>query len=227
MPPAAAAEPRQRPSSAEFAGTIDDAGVRQFLDAVAGNDVGRLVITSNGGHVEAAINLASWVFEHRVDVEVRDFCLSSCANYVFPAGRRKIIRDGAIVAWHGNYIEKTETGWRSEIAARMRRTGEDAQTAKVHARGMVERLAARERRFFEEIGVDQRLCWIGNTPPYAVPDHYFLSVPDMARFGVTNVEAPGDYPATDVSRFDVGIRYIVLDESFRERRPLRGRPSSD
>ena len=36
--------------------------------------------------------------------------LSSCANYVFPAGYHKTIGPGAIVAWHGNYHHLKQTG---------------------------------------------------------------------------------------------------------------------
>ena len=67
-----------------------------------------------------------------------------------------------------------------------------------------------EREFFHLVGVDQRLCWVGKLPPYSVPDYFFLSVADMARFGLQGVEAPPDYRHTDTSRFSPDIRYIEL-----------------
>ena len=35
-------------------------------------------------------------------VEVDVICFSSCADYVFPAGRARVIRADAFVGWHGN-----------------------------------------------------------------------------------------------------------------------------
>ena len=61
-----------------------------------------LVINSLGGHTDAAKTIGDWVHENGIAVVVHDVCYSSCANYVFTAAPRKIIRDGAIVAWHGS-----------------------------------------------------------------------------------------------------------------------------
>jgi len=63
--------------------------------------VTRLVITSGGGLVDAALDLAEAVHARHLDVEVPSTCLSSCANYVFPAGRRKLLARPGAVRWHG------------------------------------------------------------------------------------------------------------------------------
>lgn len=62
-----------------------------------------LRLTSSGGEVEAAIRLAGWIYTNKIDIEVVDYCLSSCANYLFTAAFQKTILPGAVVAWHGNY----------------------------------------------------------------------------------------------------------------------------
>lgn len=155
----------------------------------------QLRITSGGGAVKAGIALGHWVYEQNLTLVVEEYCLSSCANYVFPAAPRKRLLPGALVAWHGNYRHLLETGlWREDAAARMQNRGEDRATALVRARQFTEQLVSLEEDFFERIGVDDRLCWFGKLPPHAVPDYYTLSVADMARFGVTNVSAPSDYP---------------------------------
>lgn len=59
-----------------------------------------LVIDSEGGEVEAAIRLAQLVREHGWDVAVKNKCLSACANYVFPAGKRKIVLPNSWVGIH-------------------------------------------------------------------------------------------------------------------------------
>ena len=197
---------------AHYRGPISAEQNRQFFAAVAGRPLRRLSITSGGGDVAAAIALAEWVFASSLDVEVPEYCLSSCANYVFPAARHKLIRAGAVVAWHGNYRHLQQTGlWRDDVASRMQRLGEDEQTATRHVRAQVEELVALERDFFARIGVDEYLCWVGKQPPYNAPDYYFLSSRDMAHFGVDRVQAPPDYTRTDVSGFADSIVYIDLE----------------
>ena len=199
---------------AYFSGPISAEQNQQLFEAVKGKTVKRLIITSSGGDVEAGIALASWVFDHGLDIEVSEYCLSSCANYVFPAGRHKSIGSGAIVAWHGNYNHLKQTGlWRDDIAARMERHGEDAATAEVHVREQVGRLVRLERDFFARIGVNEYLCWVGKMPPYNAPDYYFLSRQDMARFGVSQVQTPPGYENTDVSGFSDNIMYIKLNRN--------------
>ncbi len=198
--------------TASYRGDIDADANRDFFEDVAGRPVTELVITSMGGSVEAAIALGRWVNERGMDVVVEAYCLSACANYVFPAGRHKVIRPGAVVAWHGSYRHLVETGqWRDDARARMARHGEDEATAGARARAAARRLAALEDDFFEHIGVDGHLAWVGKMPPHRVPDYYTLPVADMARFGVTAVKAPPAYPPADLSQVDAHITPIRLD----------------
>lgn len=200
------------PETVYYTGALTAARNREFFGRVSGMTVRRLVITSGGGEVEAGIALGLWVHDHGIDVEVPEHCLSSCANYVFPAGRHKTIRPGAVVAWHGNYNHLVQTGlWQDDIAGRVARHGEDAGTARRRARGEAVRLARLERDFFARIGVDEYLCWVGKQPPYSVPNYYFLAAGDMVRFGVRDVTVPPDYAGTDVSAFDPHIVYIELE----------------
>ena len=197
--------------TAYYNGPIDQANNRVFFEKVAGKPIKRLIISSPGGEVAAAIELGLWVVDHRLNVEVPDTCLTACANYVFPAGHHKVIRPGAIVAWHGNYHHLKQTGlWKDDIDSRMTRYDEDADTASQRISAEVDRLVRMERDFFRRIGVDDTLCWVGKMPPYNAPNYYFLSAHDMARFGMANVHTPPDYEQTDVSTFKDHIVYIAL-----------------
>ena len=208
-------------NSVHYSGSITAENNQLLFKTVKQRDINRLVITSSGGEVVAGIALGTWVAEHGIDIEVPAYCLSSCANYVFPAADTKSIAPGAVVAWHGNYHHLQQTGlWRDEIATRMLRHDEDAATAEARVREQVDRLAGLEEDFFTRIGIDEYLCWIGKMPPYSVPNYYFLSANDMARFGVSGVKTPPDYKQTDVSGFDVDIRYIKL-EQYRSMQPAR------
>ena len=199
---------------AYYLGPVSEELNQQFFKTVQGKVVNRLVITSSGGEVEAGIALGLWVFDHKLDIEIPEYCLSSCANYVFPAGKDKTIGAGAIVAWHGNYNHLKKTGlWQDDIAGRMERYAEDYTTARAFVREEVDRLVRLERDFFTRLGVNEYLCWIGKMPPYSAPNYYFLSSSDMARFGVKHVQTPPGYSNTDVSSFSDHITYIKLSES--------------
>jgi hypothetical protein len=127
------------------------------------------------------------VHERGLDVEVPRACLSSCANYVFPAGRTKTLGRADAVAWHGNmthvlYLQQTGQGNWSEKEI------DDAR-----------QLARREVEFFRRVGVDGFVCWFGKIEPYNVADFYALAPQDMERFGIHDVwlrhpatEAPAD-----------------------------------
>ncbi len=196
-----------------YQGDISSTQNRDFFKRVQDRAIDRLVITSAGGEVEAGIELGLWVFKQQLTLEVRDYCFSSCANYVFPAAARKIIRPNAVVAWHGNYQHLYETGlWRDDIAKRIQRTGESRAIARQKVLAQVQRLVKQEKVFFKTIGVDQYLTWIGKMPPYSASNYYFLAPADMARFGVRQVQAPEDYPSTDTSKYNVALEFIRLNK---------------
>ena len=48
------------------------------------------------------MKIGLWIFDHELDVIVDELCFSSCANYIFTAGKNKIIEKDAIVGWHGS-----------------------------------------------------------------------------------------------------------------------------
>ncbi len=102
-----------------FAGAIDPATVAAFIAAHRDERITRVVVDSPGGDVAAALALANWMLDREVDVEVRGLCGSSCANYLFAPGRRKIIDDRAIVLWHGSILQN--------VMARMGLTGVEAR----------------------------------------------------------------------------------------------------
>ena len=206
--------PAAAEGTATYRGDISLQHNRDFFRRVQDQKIQRLIITSSGGEVLAGIELGHWVYRQQLTLEVRDYCFSSCANYVFTAAADKIIRPGAIVAWHGNYHHLYQTGlWRDEIPLRMQRYGESRAEARQKVLQQVTQLVKSEKEFFAAIGVDQYLCWIGKMPPYSVENYYFLSPADMIRFGVNNVQVPENYPVTDTTKFDVSIKYLSLNRN--------------
>ena len=68
--------------------------------------VERLVVNSQGGDMFSAMAIGLLVKKNNMDVEVRDICASSCANYIFPSGKRKFLNESSIVGYHGGMLQE-------------------------------------------------------------------------------------------------------------------------
>jgi hypothetical protein len=69
----------------------------------------KIILSSGGGDGESGIILGNLIKDHNLDTEVDGFCLSACANYLFPAGKIKTIN--GVLGYHGGAISilKDET----------------------------------------------------------------------------------------------------------------------
>jgi hypothetical protein len=81
-------------------GPILDGDVER-LKKVYTSSVTLLRVKSEGGDTLAGMLLGRFVRHKHLDLEVNGLCASSCANYVFPAARKKLIPRGSILAFHG------------------------------------------------------------------------------------------------------------------------------
>ena len=151
--------------------------------------------------------------------------MSSCANYVFTAGRRKRIRNGSIVAWHGSALQEfgmSDKDVRESVTETFNSLPESErkkQNLDDQIRRSIEQLREyritsikRQADFFKKIGVDEYICRIGNEK-YEARDFFVLSVKDMGRFGIDNVRADKNYEKTDLTPFlkkGKEIQYISL-----------------
>lgn len=205
----------------KYVGELTGEGFARLKVLAEGRQITSLTIASGGGEVSLSIDFGNWVFDNQLDVIVERACLSSCANYIFPAGRRKIIRPGAVVAWHGSARQRnfqTERQLRARIREEHRRmnrrvTGEEVRRDAEQMMSYMTVVQEKERAFYERIGVDEYVTRIGNER-YGARGFYFLSVEDMERFGIRNVSAPEDYTRTNLrelnSRMPVPIVYVKL-----------------
>ena len=184
-----------------YSGQLTPEGFALLRDATAGKQIRSLTIRSGGGEIGAGMDFGFWTFDNKLDVIVSEGCFSSCANYVFPAGERKTILAGAVVAWHGSALQQsfeTESSLRKELERSYKREKktlskeqEDVDLGKLAAN--LQTLKVRQAEFFRKIGVDEYVTRIGQEK-FGAKGFYFLSVEDMARFGIKNVVAPDDYP---------------------------------
>jgi hypothetical protein len=204
-----------------YVGQLTPEGLSRLNAVTDHQEIKSLTIKSGGGEISIGIDFGNWVFDHQLDVIVDQGCFSSCANYVFPAGRKKTILPGAVVAWHGSALQQsfqTEEGARKELERSYQR--EKKQVSKEQEEKDVKSLMAnftlykqKQAAFYQKIGVDEYVTRIGQEE-YGARGFYYLSVEDMERFGIKNVTAPKDYPKMDLTqlrkRIKVPLVYIKL-----------------
>ena len=162
----------------------------------ASPQVRELVVDSGGGDVEAGMDLGELVHARGLDVRVTGKgCGSSCANYVFPAGRTKVIDRGSLVLWHGSLLQEglLESFDVSKVRHSADRplTWRERRLMKRVVAADFRRLSARQARFYESLGVDAAITVIGQRQGCGC--NWTLTLDDMARFGVDGVSAPADY----------------------------------
>ena len=170
-----------------FNGDIYRKSADDFLSVIAAHPVRRVIITSQGGHVGPALDMAEVIFQKKIDVEVPIICLSSCANYIFPAGHKKIISSVGLVGWHGTV---THRKYLDAIGKK---------PINISELSLFEGLPEREDKFYQAISTDSFLPWFGKMPPYNAKNFYFLSKEDMELFGMKNIQVRDDYTASDLS----------------------------
>jgi hypothetical protein len=170
-----------------FQGRIEGSSVEAFVKTLDEHpEITRLVITSGGGEVNAGLDMGEAIHARQLDVEVPAFCLSSCANYVFPAARRKRLGHPLAVGWHGNMTHVLFM----QLTGQVNYSDEMMRSAR--------HLVRRESGFYPRLGVDGFVSWFAKIAPYEVKDYYTLAPADMARFGITGVEVmPGPAPTPD------------------------------
>lgn len=168
-----------------------------------------LLIESYGGAAGAAMRLGLWMLDHGLDVRVDTYCYSSCANYVFLAGRNKLLASHASLMWHGGTTQPIDRAQLEHLLDDMLNTLDPEAREAILAERPRERLLellemsrlelmARETKFFERIGVDQRITVLGHLfeRELLAEDHDYagwdLSLSDLEKLGVRGIRVVGD-----------------------------------
>lgn len=175
-----------------------------------GDSIDWLEIESPGGNVDWGLDLGDLVLEHQLNVKViNSGCHSSCANYVFTAGRHRVIGEGALVTWHGSALQR-----RWGLATRLRRMFNPV------IRGKFRQWQERQAAFFDRIEVDARITIVGQDLNCGCI--WALSADDMRRFGIDSVDVPESYSETDISEnFETSyvpyVRFLKLPDDVFDR----------
>lgn len=198
----AAAPAVPKAEEAFFNGPITKDAVRAFIATYEAIPLSEIVIMSSGGDAEAGMWFGHWVKDRNLALRVRWFCVSACANYVFPAGREKIIEPWAVVAWHGSMEQRDirEDGVRFDAMLAKRDTSpstltpDEATLWENRKKNLVaKRLRAMQARFVAHIGVNEALIRLGQEPTEYPQEFWTVTVGVMAAMGMDRVQAPAQY----------------------------------
>jgi hypothetical protein len=229
----ARAEPAQvrvQGDTVTYTGNFSKASTAAFDAAVAGitrGQVTRLVISSGGGDTVEGRHVGRWVRDMGLVVEVDVICFSSCADYIFPAGRARVIRADAFVGWHGNERQfhllaaRKGVSLEDQLAQYVPKDASPEQRA-TFFRDFAETTKVTlkdEADFYAKLGLNDAfaVCAVGDIlekrPGYAEQIGWGFSLADMARLGMSNTVYLGDGSyEKDSSRFRQYLWLISADE---------------
>jgi hypothetical protein len=180
----------------KFEGHISQGAYQDYLRAID-DGIETLVINSPGGDVYEAVRIGTDMAKRSLTVIVDGVAGSSAANYLFAAGRRKVLRTG-FVGFHGNAKALLAAGTqREEIIKAARRAKFSQQQLDKILSELQARLAEIERlekELFSNLGISQGLFDLTQDPgkglrqSLGIRFEFLLpSLRTMERFGIRNV----------------------------------------
>ena len=180
-----------------YEGEITDAKNQAFFKEYSKGHIGRLRITSAGGEIGAGMSLGQFVYEKSITVEVDDYCMSSCANYVFTAALRKEIDNTDIIGLHGGALSlKKNVHYSEDLKLEIEKfintcdLSEQGKLLKDSLFVLSDSYIEAECQFYQMIGVSNLMVLIGDL--YAQDNnldilYWQYSIPSLSLLGVSNV----------------------------------------
>ena len=90
-----------------------------------------VVAASGGGDASAALAIGILLHRHNWDVEVVGVCASSCANWIFPAGKTKYLNSESMLLFHGGPHQKNMLEFAAKIDHEFAANGAPADPVKL------------------------------------------------------------------------------------------------
>lgn len=178
-----------------FTGDIDRDSAARAEALLADRSLTAMVVTSDGGEVTAAVRLARALRARGLLLVVKSHCISSCANFLFPAARTKAVAPNGLLVFHGGIAPGAFGGLFGD--------GEERE------------LLALTRAFFREIGVDGSITY---DPPYrrdprsgvrSLAEEWTASPAALRRHGITGIVSLW-WPSTEAIIREAASRGMVL-----------------
>lgn len=180
-------------SEIHLTGDIDAGIASTVVDLIARRTYDTFRIQSDSGSEVAARAIGAAVFDHQMTVVITGSCSSSCATYIFTAGKHKRIETDAVVMFSGrkNYHDYVQS--LQQLAEKRRLGGVTALSDKERQTlSAGETWMGFENDYFRKIGVDMRITSFGYVAGRSA-SYWLLSKARMAEFGVANVTASDGY----------------------------------
>lgn len=178
-----------------------------------------LAIRSKGGPTTEGMALGQWVHDHKLDIKVLEYCLSSCANYVFPAGAHKVVSNFAVIGLHGglsstsfSYGESTKK-MLDALPPKERQTLIDQMTASIKGDAVKEQAylkALGVRADYVTLGQEERYQKLYREDPKVLGWTYSLE--DFGRMGIHDISVINPPWRPGAALKGVAFAVIKLDE---------------
>ncbi|WP_417067413.1 hypothetical protein [Niveibacterium terrae] len=150
-----------------YIGKISQEANRRLFDAYRSHkdEIKWLAIRSKGGSVEDGLELGKWVHEQGLGIKVYEYCLSSCANYVFPAASERLLSSFAVIGYHGGACS---THFDRSALMQHQAGMSEAEIRKDNEafNAYLTQQCEKERSFYKGIGVRDDLATLGQSPEY-------------------------------------------------------------
>lgn len=163
-------------SSIIYNGPMAQEGVAQ-VKSLYTKEINRLVLNSPGREINIGMDLGEWVYDNKLDVEIKGVAFSSAANYVFTAGNTKYLHKDSMLGWHGGVTQNNDNFFMNLFMKKYIAEGKK-----------------REKAFFEKIGVDQRSTVYGQRhefDAYSEKENYVgwtYSLEAMEQLEIKNIK---------------------------------------
>ena len=182
---------RVNDTTVSLEGPIEQGSFAEF-QSVFDDRVSTVILNSGGGDTYDGVQIGRVLHSAGVEIRVRGFCLSSCANYLFTAGQKKIIEDG-IVGFHGNTIAAVHlSGGVDQMVTTSIPWYLKLMVDKEELKRRLEATISWEKDFFSDLGISQTLFDQTQLPDKGTGDgkSYDFLLPNaetLANHGITNV----------------------------------------
>jgi len=155
------------------------------------NKITEIDINSGGGSINLGMDLGDFIYNHKLNVTIPDYCFSSCANYVFPSGNIKKISSHTLIGYHGGAYSPTVDMFLESEKRRLGRSLTEQEKDKYTKKysDIIKKGKNRQDLFYSKRKINKKIASLGKD---AFPDiHYnmvYYPLKDFSTLGVNNIE---------------------------------------
>jgi hypothetical protein len=207
----------------KISGKITDKTYLEFKQALQDpqkKKITRVILNSPGGAFFPAMATGKLIQAYQLDVEVEKICGSSCANYLFTAGRNKYLNRRSLLIYHGGLLQENILKQLQMVATdRPNKVGEKdyeavAYRKKIHPviardvgiedlfkqrnpENIYRDLVMLETKYFERLNIDPMITVFGQRGNYYATYNskkykgFYYDIASMEAMGIKNIYVKG------------------------------------